>query len=130
MEGFCGLSMQQPPAFLQHLEHFNPQMLNMTQEQVILPLLRTFLVVFFLFVNSICILYVLVVLSPSKWAAPSLWFTTNPKLPSYDATDGPCSTWAAPAWFYWATRLSRGISSSQCFPAATGKSVTTCELLS
>lgn len=40
MEGFCGLSMQQPPAFLQHLEHFNPQMLNMTQEQVILPLLR------------------------------------------------------------------------------------------
>lgn len=41
MEGFCDLSMQQPPAFLQHLEHFNPQMLNMTQEQVILPLLRT-----------------------------------------------------------------------------------------
>ncbi|TNM84811.1 hypothetical protein fugu_008989 [Takifugu bimaculatus] len=25
--------MQQPPAFLQHLEHFNPQMLNVTQEQ-------------------------------------------------------------------------------------------------
>lgn len=41
MEGFYGLSMQQPPAFLQHLEHFNPQMLNMPQEQVMLPLLRT-----------------------------------------------------------------------------------------
>uniref|UniRef100_H3CX52 SR-related CTD associated factor 4 n=1 Tax=Tetraodon nigroviridis TaxID=99883 RepID=H3CX52_TETNG len=33
MEGFCDLSMQQPPAFLQHPEHFNPQMLNVTQEQ-------------------------------------------------------------------------------------------------
>lgn len=129
MEGFCVLSMQQPPAFLQHLEHFNPQMLNMNQEQVILPLLRTFLVLFFLFVHNIYILYVLVVLSPSKWAAPSLWFTTKPKLPSHDATDGPRSTWAAaPAWFYRAARLPRGISSSQCLPAATGKSVTTCEL--
>lgn len=41
MEDFCGLSMQQPPAFLQHLEHFNPQMLNMAQEQVTLPSPRT-----------------------------------------------------------------------------------------
>lgn len=40
MEGFCGLSMQQPPAFLQQLEHLNPQMLNMTPEQVRFPLLR------------------------------------------------------------------------------------------
>lgn len=36
MESFYGHSMQQPPAFLQHLEHFNPQMLSMTQEQVTL----------------------------------------------------------------------------------------------
>lgn len=27
-------SMQQPPAFLQHMEHFKPQMINMSQEQV------------------------------------------------------------------------------------------------
>lgn len=47
INGFCGLSMQQPPAFLQRLEHFNPQMLNVTQEQVILPLLRTIHVVVF-----------------------------------------------------------------------------------
>lgn len=124
MEGFCGLSMQQPPAFLQHLEHFNPQM--GTQEQVILPLLRTIHVV--VFVSIIYIMYVLVVPAPAKWAAPSLWFTTKPKLPSYGATDGPCSTWTASAWFYWATRLPRGFSSSQCFPAATGDSLTTCEI--
>lgn len=78
---------------------------------------------------SVYTVYVLVVPSPSKRAASGLWFTTESKLPSYDATDGPRSTGAASAWFRWAARLSRSVSPSQCFPAATGNRVATCELL-
>ena len=28
----CYHSMQQPPAFPQHMEHFNPSMINMSQD--------------------------------------------------------------------------------------------------
>lgn len=77
-------------------------------------------------------MYVFLVPSPSKWAAPGLWVTSKPKLPSYDATTttchGSCSTWAASAWFYCANRFPRGVSSSQRFPAPTGNGGMICEI--
>lgn len=104
--------MQQPPAFLQHLEHFNPQMLNVTQEQVTAHTNRRHLGS----VHSVYVVHVLAVPSASKWAAPGFWFATEPKLPRDDATDGPRSSRAASAWFCGATRLPRDIPP----PSATG----------
>lgn len=111
--------MQQPPAFLQHLEHFNPQMLNVTQEQVTAPTTVLTLAV----VHSIYVVHVLPVPSASEWAAPGFCFATEPKLPRHDATDGPRSPRAAPARSCGAARLPRGVPP----PSATGDCATPCE---